>query len=64
MHLCTYLGDVLICFREHIQSATKDRVFHSHKLGTIVTSQVVEEVLSIEPRLSYIQRIGEVKELP
>jgi len=64
MHLCTYFWDMLISFREHVQPATKDRVLHSLKLGTIVISQGVEEVPCIEPRLSYIQRTGEVNELP
>jgi len=56
---------MLICFREHVQPATKDGIFHSLELETvvtIVTGQGVEEVPCVEPRLSYIQGTGEVRE--
>jgi hypothetical protein len=64
MHICTYFGNKLICFGEHVQSATEDRVFHSFELEiTILTSQGAEEVPCIDPRLSYKQSTGEVKEV-
>ena len=53
IYMCTYLGNKLVCFREHVQSATKDRVFYSLELGTIITSQGVEEVPCIGQWLSY-----------
>ena len=48
----TYFGDELICFREHVQPATKNGIFHAFELGTIITGQGLEEIFCLEPRLA------------